>query len=330
MLKQATVVGLLTLTGLLVLSCQKPDTTPPTVVSTIPQDSATGVVLNANIVVTFSEPMDTASVHQAFTINPPLTGAFSWTDSTLTFNPDTNLDTNKLYAVTITTAAQDRAGNALASEYWFSFTTGTQVTSGVIYMMGRSVTENWFKHWGWDFDDSHPVTHGRFNLYHRSVEGPDNGAQAMVNSVKGLLQNIPADPKPVIFFKLCFVDFYGGSPEEADTNRTRNQGIIDSVYNIVTQQYGYDIIFGNALPRTAGETDQFLVSNHEQYNQYLDSLHTQHPDDVFVFDLYSVLTDTATGGIKSAYATAADDAHPNEAGYDVLDTPFLNFLETNF
>jgi len=206
----------------------------------------------------------------------------------------------------------------------------TGMSGKIVYMMGRSVTEGWFKHWQWDYDDNDPISHGEFQLFHRYVEGPDNGAQVMVNSVKQNLKDISANQKPVIFFKLCFIDFYGGSQEEADLNLQRNKGIVDSVYDIVVNQYGYTLILGNALPRTTQETDQYLVSNHERYNQYLEILQSQHPGEVFVFDLYSILTDTNTGGIKSNYATAADDAHPNDKGYDALDTPFFDFLETNF
>jgi len=206
----------------------------------------------------------------------------------------------------------------------------TGMLRNTVYMMGRSVLQGWFNHWQWDGDDNTLVAHGRFDLYHRFIEGPDNGAQVMVNSVKDILSPIPASQNPAIFFKFCFIDFYGGSQEEADANLQRNKEIIDSVYDVVVNQHGYKLILGNALPRTAQETDQYLIANHEQYNQYLESLQSQHPGEVFVFDMYSILTDPNTGGIKSNYATAADDAHPNDKGYDALDTPFFDFLETNF
>jgi hypothetical protein len=207
---------------------------------------------------------------------------------------------------------------------------GTEVISRNIYMMGRSVLEGWFKHWQWEYDDNAPVSHGEFQLFHRYVEGPDNGAQVMVNSVKQNLKDISANQKPVIFFKLCFIDFYGSSQEEADLNLQRNEGIVDSVYDIVVNQYGYTLILGNALPRTAQETEQYLISNHQEYNQYLESLQSQHPGVVLVFDMYSILADPNTGGIKSKYATGSDDAHLNDKGYDALDTAFFDFLEANF
>ncbi len=324
-------MGLLLIGFFVSLNCNQPDTTAPTIISTIPETNATDVVINTNIVITFSESMDTASVQAAFTIDPQAPGDFRWTgDSVLTYDPTSSLDSNTIYTVTVATAAQDRAGNNLTANYSTSFTTGTQVSSGTIYMLGRSVTYNWFQHWGWDWDDSHPVVHGRFNLYHREIVGPDDGGQVTVDTVRQIINAIPASQTPVIFFKLCFVDFYGGSQDEANTNLERNKSVVDSVYSIVVNQYGYKLIIGNALPRLASETDSFLVWNHEQYNLYLESLHTQHSTEVLVFDLYSVLTNTTTGGIKSEYAAAADDAHPNDAAYVALDTPFFNFLEVNF
>jgi hypothetical protein len=98
----------------------------------------------------------------------------------------------------------------------------------------------------------------------------------------------------------------------------------------VVVQYGYPLILGNALPRVAIYTDQHLISEHKQYNQYLQSLQSQHPGQVFVFDMYSVLTDSVTGALKSNYTDDPTDAHPNAAGYTALDTPFFNFLEANF
>lgn len=195
------------------------------------------------------------------------------------------------------------------------------------YMLGRSVLEGWFYHWGWDGDDAHAVVRDSFNLYHRYNFGPDEG---MVDTVQSIVNRVPASPKPGIFFKLCFVDFTGGTQADAEANLARNKAIVDSVYAIVVTDHGYPLILGNALPTTEAETDTFLFWNHTQYNQYLETLHTQHPNQVFVFDMYSVLTDSTTHAIRSDYATAADDAHPNDAGYTALDTPFSNFLKANF
>ncbi len=205
--------------------------------------------------------------------------------------------------------------------------TQKQSAIGTFYMLGRSVLEGWFVHWGWDWDDTHPVVRDSFTIYHRYNAGPDEG---MVDTTRSIVGHIPSTPKPVIFFKLCFVDFTGGTQADADANLSRNKAIVDSVYKIVVTDRGYQLIIGNALPVPSGSIDQYIVWSQTQYNSYLSTLHTQHPNQVFVFDFYSVLAGT-NGAIKNEYTDGEpDDAHLNEAGYNAIDTPFFNFLETNF
>ena len=104
------------------------DFTPPTVISVSPLDSAIDVAIGDSIVVTFSEAMDTIAVESAFSIDPLVTGVFSWADSVLTFTPDSDLDETTLYEVTISTDAEDSAGTPLAEDYVWSFTTGEAPT----------------------------------------------------------------------------------------------------------------------------------------------------------------------------------------------------------
>jgi len=92
----------------------------------------TGVFLNATIVITFSEAMDTDTVGVAFGMAPAATGNFLWSggNTVLTFTPGGNLSANITYTVTIGTGATDAAGNPLATQYQFVFTTGTQTSGG--------------------------------------------------------------------------------------------------------------------------------------------------------------------------------------------------------
>jgi hypothetical protein len=106
------------------------DTTKPTVSSTIPGNDATGVLTNADITATFSKVMDTASPATSFTLKEFLSGnsvegAVSYVGNTATFNPTIDLLTNTKYTATVSTAAKDLAGNALANDKVWSFTTGT-------------------------------------------------------------------------------------------------------------------------------------------------------------------------------------------------------------
>jgi hypothetical protein len=105
-----------------------PDTTPPTVSSTVPANAATGVTINSAMTATFSEAMDVLTItNTTFTLKQgatPIPGGVTYVDFTGTFRPDANLAPNTTYTATITTGAKDLAGNALASNYVWSFTTG--------------------------------------------------------------------------------------------------------------------------------------------------------------------------------------------------------------
>jgi len=107
------------------------DTTQPTVSSTVPASSATNVLVNSNITATFSEPMlasTLVSPATTFAINQdsPLTavtGTVTYTGNTATFTPSANLAPAQPFTATITVAAKDLAGNAMAASYIWHFTT---------------------------------------------------------------------------------------------------------------------------------------------------------------------------------------------------------------
>ena len=104
-----------------------PDTTPPLVNSTDPLSNATGVLRNKLIVITFSKAMDPATITSlTYTLKQGSTavaGAVTYTGTTATFTPTANLAYSKVYTVTVTTGVKDMAGNALAVNYTFNFTT---------------------------------------------------------------------------------------------------------------------------------------------------------------------------------------------------------------
>ena len=105
------------------------DTTPPTVSSTSPADGATGVSINSAITATFSETMSISTITTAtFTVSDgggTISGEVSYSGTTATFTPLSNLSPSTTYTATITTGVEDLAGNAMASTYVWSFTTGT-------------------------------------------------------------------------------------------------------------------------------------------------------------------------------------------------------------
>ncbi len=105
-----------------------PDVVLPTVTLSDPANNVTGVAINKLIVVTFSEPMQQSTVTSlTYTLKQGTTsvsGAVTYTGNTATFTPAGNLDYNTIYNATVTAEAKDLAGNALASNFTFSFTTG--------------------------------------------------------------------------------------------------------------------------------------------------------------------------------------------------------------
>jgi parallel beta-helix repeat protein len=95
--------------------------TPPTILSHSP--TGTDVSVDTNIKVTFSELMDTNSVQNSLSIAPSATGTYSWTSASLTFTPDSALNYNTQYKVTIGTSAKDLENEFLAAVYSWQFTT---------------------------------------------------------------------------------------------------------------------------------------------------------------------------------------------------------------
>jgi len=312
------------------LGCRKPDTTAPEVRSTVPGDGMANVVRNTAVLVNFTEAMDEAACESAFSISPQVPGDFTWPETWLMrFAPGGLLDSNAGYSVTISTGAQDLAGNPLPAPVQFGFTTGTAMSSGNVVMLGRSVLEGWFHHWGWDGDDSMLVARGRFSLHHRYVEPPDGNGENMVASAAGIVRALAPADSPVVFFKLCFADFSGGDSAGAAENLERNRSVVAAVVDTVSG-CGYRLILGNALPVTRSQHDAWLYWNHVRYNAFLDSLAGAHQARVFVFDCYSVLADPATHALRSNFASGPDDAHPNDAGYSALDPFWDSLLEAFF
>jgi len=102
------------------------DTDPPTVNSTSPLDAAIDVAVDATISATFSEDMDDLTIDtNTFGLDNGVTGSVSYdiNSKTATFTPSTYLDYDTTYTATITTGAEDLAGNPIQSDYDWSFTT---------------------------------------------------------------------------------------------------------------------------------------------------------------------------------------------------------------
>ncbi|MBI5778896.1 MAG: Ig-like domain-containing protein [Planctomycetes bacterium] len=101
-----------------------PDTTPPTVSSKGPAANATGIAFNTVITVTFSEAMSATTVTTGTFTLSGVAGTVICVGAAATFTPSAALADLTVYTATITTGVTDSAGNALAVDYTWSFTTG--------------------------------------------------------------------------------------------------------------------------------------------------------------------------------------------------------------
>ena len=104
-----------------------PETILPVVNSTDPINNAIGVASNKAVTVTFSEEMNPLTINTStFTLvqgTTVVSGTVTYTGTKATFTSANILENSKIYTGTITTGANDLAGNALISNYIFSFTT---------------------------------------------------------------------------------------------------------------------------------------------------------------------------------------------------------------
>ncbi|MFA4985028.1 MAG: Ig-like domain-containing protein [Candidatus Brocadiia bacterium] len=105
-----------------------PDTNPPTVLSTTPVDMATEVALDSSITATLSEAMAPLTISTATFLvtgpgTTPVSGSVTYLNEVATFAPTSALAVATEYTATITIASEDLAGNALVSDYVWTFTT---------------------------------------------------------------------------------------------------------------------------------------------------------------------------------------------------------------
>jgi methionine-rich copper-binding protein CopC len=112
------------------------DLTPPQIVSVSPADSSENNAINTVITAIFDEAMNPDTINtDTFTLadgTADISGAVSYSGVTAKFSPDTNLSEWTNYTATVTTGARDLAGNAMQSDYSWSFKTDDTTAPEVV------------------------------------------------------------------------------------------------------------------------------------------------------------------------------------------------------
>ena len=125
-----------------------PDTVAPTVTTTVPAAGSSNVPISANVEATFSEDMRAANIDTTtFTLlkqgsSTPVGAAVTYDAQAkkATLNPDAGLDAGATYTATIkggTGGVKDAAGNALANDKTWSFTSASAPSNAEIEVENR-------------------------------------------------------------------------------------------------------------------------------------------------------------------------------------------------
>jgi hypothetical protein len=109
------------------------------VITIYPPDRAIGVPLDANLMLTFSWPMERTSVEAAIHITPEMPLIFSWQGETLTMAPFTDWRPATMYTLTVASTTHDVSGVSLGEPFVLCFETATDGKSpeGLFEPTGR-------------------------------------------------------------------------------------------------------------------------------------------------------------------------------------------------
>ena len=122
------------------------DTTAPLITSTINPNGANNVSVNAKVGATFSEAMDPLTLAApTFTLtqgNNLVPGTTSYSGVSAVFAPTNALAFNTTYTATVSSAAKDLAGNAMAANYVWSWTTGAALDTTAPTVTGTIQANN--------------------------------------------------------------------------------------------------------------------------------------------------------------------------------------------
>jgi len=126
------------------------DTMAPSVTTISPANAAVGVLINSVLTITFSEPMSATTVNaSSVTVTPAAGGAaiagsvtYDAPSRTATFTPLQPFSYGASYTLTVTTAASDVAGNAIAANVVATFTAIQKVFDKPYFQGTNAITNS--------------------------------------------------------------------------------------------------------------------------------------------------------------------------------------------
>ena len=104
------------------------------IVQTWPADASHDVPITTPIRITFSQPMDAASVEANLRVDPKVEGTLSWEGEELRFQPRVALAPGAVYSVTLAAGSHDESGRVIDETYAWSF----QTRQPQLLFLGRS------------------------------------------------------------------------------------------------------------------------------------------------------------------------------------------------
>jgi hypothetical protein len=186
-----------------------------------------------------------------------------------------------------------------------------------VLMMGRSVMYDWFDHDGWD--GRNELRRGDYWFFYGQLDTPPTIADSAVNYI----DQVPDGT--VLFFKLCFADFYAETEQDIANGLEENVGYVEEVVAAASER-DMALILGNALPQVRSYTTPELVKLHIAYNEELDRIAAEN-DNVYVFDQWSVLANQQDGTLTKGFAVSPDDAHLSDPAYAELTPRLIELLD---
>jgi hypothetical protein len=109
------------------------DTSLPTIAAVNVAAGATCVPLDQQIIITFTEQMDSLTINPSTVFIQGVAGTVTYSASSqnATITPLANLAANTTYTITVTAGAKDLGGNSMAAVFQQTFTTGPCLGNGV-------------------------------------------------------------------------------------------------------------------------------------------------------------------------------------------------------